>query len=86
MICTPHPIIFVRVIKLRRMRWAGHVARMGKRRGVYGVTAGNLKEGDHSGEPGVDGRTILRSIFRMWDVGVWIGSNWLRIGTVGVHL
>jgi len=28
------PNIF-RVIKSRRMRWAGHVARMGKRRGVY---------------------------------------------------
>jgi hypothetical protein len=30
------PIIF-RVIKSRRMRWAGHVARMGKRRGVCRV-------------------------------------------------
>ena len=29
----------VRVIK-SRMRWAGHVARMGKRRGVYGVFVG----------------------------------------------
>jgi hypothetical protein len=26
----------VRVIKSRRMRWAGHVARMGDRRGIYG--------------------------------------------------
>jgi hypothetical protein len=31
---TPHPNI-VRVIKSRRMRWAGHVARMGEERGVY---------------------------------------------------
>jgi hypothetical protein len=30
----------VRVIKSRRMRWAGHVARMGKRRGVYRVLVG----------------------------------------------
>ena len=30
----------VRVIKLRRMRWAGHVARMGERRGVYRVLVG----------------------------------------------
>ena len=29
-----------RVIKSRRMRWAGHVARMGKGRGVYGVLVG----------------------------------------------
>jgi hypothetical protein len=33
------PTIF-RVIKLRRMRWSGHVARMGERRGVYRVLVG----------------------------------------------
>jgi len=33
----------VRVIKSRRMRWAGHVARMGERRGVYRVLVGKLK-------------------------------------------
>jgi hypothetical protein len=38
-ICTPHPFI-ARVIKLRRMRWAGHVARMGEERGVYRVLVG----------------------------------------------
>ena len=36
----PSPNI-VRVIKLRRMGWAGHVARMGERRGVYRVLVGN---------------------------------------------
>ena len=36
------PIIF-RVIKSKRMRWAGHVARMGERRGVYRVLAGKLE-------------------------------------------
>ena len=30
----------VRVIKSRRMRWAGHVARMGVERGVYRVLVG----------------------------------------------
>ena len=30
----------VRVIKWRRMRWAGHVARMGEERGVYRVLVG----------------------------------------------
>jgi hypothetical protein len=34
---SPH---IVRVIKLRRMRWAGHVARMGEGRGVYRVLVG----------------------------------------------
>jgi hypothetical protein len=31
----------VREIKLRSMRWAGHVARMGEERGVYRVLVGN---------------------------------------------
>jgi len=30
----------VRVIKSRRMRWAGHMARMGEERGVYRVLVG----------------------------------------------
>jgi hypothetical protein len=38
------------------------------------------------GDPGVDGRIILRWIFRKWDVDVWTGSSWLRIGTGGGHL
>ena len=33
----------VRVIKSRRMRWAGHVARMGKSRGVYRVFGGETR-------------------------------------------
>jgi hypothetical protein len=33
------------------------------------------------GDPGVDGRIILRRIFRKWDVGVWNGLSWLRIET-----
>ena len=32
----------VRVIKSRRMRWAGHVARMGERRDAYRVLVGNV--------------------------------------------
>jgi len=76
----------VRVIKSRRMRWAGHVARMGERRGVYRVLWGNMRERDNLGDPGVDGRIILRWIFRKWDVGVWTGSRWLRIGTGGGRL
>jgi hypothetical protein len=41
---------------------------------------GNLREGDHLGDSGLDGRIILRWIFRKWDVEVWTGSSWLRIG------
>ena len=38
------------------------------------------------GDPGEDGRIILRWIFRKLDVRVWTGSSWLRIGTGGGHL
>jgi hypothetical protein len=47
---------------------------------------GNLRERDHWGDPGVDGRVILRRIFRKWDVGVCTGLSWLRIETGGGHL
>ena len=35
--CSPNIVL---VIKSRRMRWAGHVARMGEERGVYRVLVG----------------------------------------------
>jgi len=46
----------------------------------------NLRERDHMEDSGVDGTIILRWVFRKWDVGVWTGSIWLRIGTGGGHL
>jgi hypothetical protein len=63
----------VRVIKSRRMRWPGHVARMVEGRGVYRVLVGNLRERDRWGDRDVDGRIILGWTFRKWDLGVWTG-------------
>jgi len=81
--CSPN--IF-RVIKSRRMRWPGHVARMRKGEVYTGFWWGNLRERDHLGDPGVDGRIILRWIFIKWDLRVWTGWSWLRIGIGGGHL
>jgi hypothetical protein len=50
----------VRLIKSRRMRWAGHVAHMGKGSGVYRVWFGGPKARDHWEDQGVGGRKTLR--------------------------
>jgi hypothetical protein len=39
----------IKFIFYLRMRWAGHVARMGERRGIYRVWWGNLREREHMG-------------------------------------
>jgi hypothetical protein len=58
----------------------------GRGEAYVGFWWGYLRERDQLGDPGIDGRTILRWIFRKWDVGLWTGSSWLRIGTGGGHL
>jgi hypothetical protein len=68
----------IRVIK-SRMRWAGHVARMGKREVHTGFWWGDLREGDHLGDPGINGSMILKWISKKWG-GAWTGLSWLRIG------
>ena len=65
--CSPN---IVRVIKSRRMRWAGHVARMGEERGCIGPSWGNRRERDQWGDLGVDRWIILGRISRRWDVRI----------------
>jgi hypothetical protein len=73
------------VVKSRRNRWAGQVASMGARRRIYRVVVEKPRERDNLEDPSVDGRIILRWVFRKWDVGEWAGLIWLRIGTGGGH-
>jgi len=48
---------------------------MGDRRGVYRVLVGKSEGRNLLEDPGVDGRIIIRWVFRKWDVGVWTGSS-----------
>jgi len=63
----------------------GHVARVGRGEVRTGFCWGNLRDRDYLENLGLDGRIILKWIFRKWDVGVWTGSIWLRTGTSGGH-
>jgi hypothetical protein len=75
----------IRQIKSRRMRWAGHVARMGEGRNVYRVLVGKpegkrpLERPRRRWEYGL--KMDLREIG--WEGGGWSGFTWLRIGTGG---
>ena len=57
--CSPN---IVQVIKSRRMRWVGHVACMGDKRGIFNVLVGKPEGKSHLGDPSVDGRIIIRCI------------------------
>jgi len=50
-----------------------------------GFWRGNLRERDHLEDPRINGRIILKWIFRNWGVEAWTGSSWLRRGTGGGH-
>jgi hypothetical protein len=72
----------VRVIKARRMRWAGHVAQGVGEGCAYNIMVGRPEGRNHWEDLGIDGRT-LRWILGKWGLGMWIGFIWLRIGTGG---
>jgi hypothetical protein len=59
--CSPS---IIRVIISRRMRMAVHVARMERGETCTWFWWGNLREGGHLEDPGVDGRIIIRRFFR----------------------
>jgi hypothetical protein len=73
----------IRVIKSRRMRWAGHVARMGERRGAYRPLVGKPEGGRPLGRPRRRWEDNIKMDLRAVGWGAWTGSIWLRIGTGG---
>jgi hypothetical protein len=75
----------VRVVKSKRLRWAGHVARTGKDRGVHRVLVGKPEGNRPLGRPKRRWEDNIK--MDLHEVGGGRGDwNWLRIGTGGRHL
>ena len=78
----------VRVIKSIRMRWAGHVVRMGEERGVYRVLVGKPEGRRPLGRP--RHRWVNNIRMDLQEVGFgymdWTGLGWPRIETGGGRL
>jgi hypothetical protein len=66
----------VRVIKSRRMRWAGYVARMGKGKGVYRVPVGRLEGKRPPGKPRRRWEDNIKMDLR--EIGI-DGANWIQL-------
>jgi hypothetical protein len=66
----------VRVIKSRRMRWAGHVARMGEGRGAYRVLVGRPEGKRPLGRPRHRWEGNINMDLR--EIGI-DGANWIRL-------
>jgi hypothetical protein len=76
----------VGVIKSRRVRWAGLVARMVEKRGVYKVLVEKPEGKRQLGRPKRRWEDNIRMDLQEVGCGVWTGLDWLRIGTGGGHL
>jgi hypothetical protein len=75
------------VIKLRRMRWAGHVTGIEERSGEERRGACMILMGKEiTWKTCVDGSIILKWVLKKWDGTSWTESIWLRIGTVSGRL
>jgi hypothetical protein len=76
--CSPN---IVRVIKLRIMGWAGHVARMWKERGVYRFLVGKPDGKRLLGRPRHGRKDTTKLDLQEVGYGVWTGLKWLMIET-----
>jgi hypothetical protein len=66
----------VMVIKSRRMRWAGHMARMGEGRGVYWVLVGRPEGKRPLGRPRCRWEDNIKTDFREREID---GANWIQL-------
>jgi hypothetical protein len=78
----------VRVVNSRRMKWAGHVARMGEERGVHRVLVGTPEGKRPLGRPRCRREDNIKMDFQEVGGGGQVGGtgrSWLGIGTGGGH-
>jgi hypothetical protein len=66
----------VRMIKSRRMRWAGHMARMGEGRDVYGVLVGRPEGRRPLGRPRRRWEGNIKMNLREIEIN---GTNWIQL-------
>jgi hypothetical protein len=66
------------------MRWARHIAQMGRRKVHTGFRWGNLRERDYLEDLSIDGKIMLEWIFKKWNWEKWCEFTWLRIGQLTV--
>jgi hypothetical protein len=70
----------IRMMKSRRMTWAGHVERVREKRNPYRILVGK-PEGKNSLRRPRRVMIILKLILEKWDGLVWSGFTWFRIRT-----
>jgi hypothetical protein len=80
MICTLHQIL-LRVIKSRRLRWAGHVACRERMRDAYRVLLGKPEGKRLHGRPRPRWEDNIKIDLKEVGWGAWTGLAWLRIWT-----
>jgi hypothetical protein len=73
----------IQVIKSRRMRWEGHVARMGEERGAYRILVGRPEGRRPLGRPRCRWEDNIKMDLQEVEWGAWTGLIWIRIGTGG---
>ena len=76
----------VRMVTSRRIRWVGHVERMGEKRGVCRVLLGEPEGKRSLGRPRSRWEDNIKMDLQEVGCGIWTGSSWPRIGTGGRHL
>jgi hypothetical protein len=72
-----------RVIKLRRMKWTGHVARVGENRGAWRVLVWRPERKRILGRPRRRREDNIKTNLQEVGYGTCTGLIWLRIGTGG---